>query len=455
MLSKFEERKASFKVPPASSREGALSQEARRKKALEEQKRRRAERFDSTRQLDLFADLNLGSSDDEDDKAHEPVREGVAQYASLLSNTSPVDSASFSPTPSSGVHPTLAGSNEQAPTDEISVPTSFGKKKGRNKRKSKATKPQSQPKKPSKWADKCMYAELLEMSEDTEMSELDTTHGDGIPGDIETSWVAVTPVPVGKRCLAITHAASGIAGIVPNTTLRSRVLGKSLMPPFPSSLPPHTILDCILDDNWRDNGILHVLDVLKWKGQDIADCETPFRFWWRDTRIAELPVLPPPNALPNLNVQPSSSSKYRFQYPVTVVPIPHHINLSLSQIADELIPLTRSIRHIPISIPLQQDTGVMDLDGISSSTAVRLHREMAPVQSDGMLLYMAHASYEPGTSPLSTWIPVRAYAEDRSDKAKQNATMNNVPVDGPLDVFERLIRCRLATSWSDTSMELL
>lgn len=36
---------------------------------------------------------------------------------------------------------------------------------------------------------------------------------DGIPDDIETGWVAVTPVPAGKRCLAITHAASGIAGI--------------------------------------------------------------------------------------------------------------------------------------------------------------------------------------------------------------------------------------------------
>lgn len=51
-----------------------------------------------------------------------------------------------------------------------------------------------------------------------------------------------------------------------------------LLPRFPSSLPPLTILDCILDVDWRTNGILHVLDVLKWKGQDVADCETPFRF---------------------------------------------------------------------------------------------------------------------------------------------------------------------------------
>lgn len=65
---------------------------------------------------------------------------------------------------------------------------------------------------------------------------------------------------------------------VPNTTLRSRVLGKPLIKPFPSILPPQTVLDCILDENWRENGILHILDVVTWKGQDLADCDTPFRY---------------------------------------------------------------------------------------------------------------------------------------------------------------------------------
>ena len=47
---------------------------------------RRAERFDSSRQLDFFADLTLGPSDDEDADGEpaEPVREGIAQFASLL-----------------------------------------------------------------------------------------------------------------------------------------------------------------------------------------------------------------------------------------------------------------------------------------------------------------------------------------------------------------------------------
>ena len=58
-----------------------------------------------------------------------------------------------------------------------------------------------------------MYAELLEMT-DTQMGDFaGNQHDDGIPADIETAWVAVAPVPLGKRCLAITHAPSGIAGL--------------------------------------------------------------------------------------------------------------------------------------------------------------------------------------------------------------------------------------------------
>ena len=68
-----------------------------------------------------------------------------------------------------------------------------------------------------------------------------------------------------------------LSSSAPNTTIRSRMLGKPLMHRFPSPLPSDTVLDCILDQNWKENGILHVLDVVKWKGQDIADCESSFR----------------------------------------------------------------------------------------------------------------------------------------------------------------------------------
>ena len=60
------------------------------------------------------------------------------------------------------------------------------------------------------WADKCMYAELLEMSADDPWSS--TTSSDGLPEDLETGWVAVAPVPLGKRCIAICYQSIGVAG---------------------------------------------------------------------------------------------------------------------------------------------------------------------------------------------------------------------------------------------------
>jgi len=74
--------------------------------------------------------------------------------------------------------------------------------KGTNRKRKKKNK------KASKYADKCMYAELLEMYEDSTWSDVD-----GLPEDLERGWVAVGPVPVGKRCLLVTHQSSGTTGI--------------------------------------------------------------------------------------------------------------------------------------------------------------------------------------------------------------------------------------------------
>ena len=175
---------------------------------------RRAERFDSTRQLDLFADLTLGPSDDERDEEDttaladvpEIVREGIASFAPLL----PPAVAS-----TSAVAVPQANTSESIPPEQENDVQTNGKKRGKKKRKGKGrqSRAAAQNQKPGKWADKCMYAELLEMSEDLEMTEFDTGNNDGVPDDLEGGWVAVTPVPVGKRCLAITHSAAGIAGI--------------------------------------------------------------------------------------------------------------------------------------------------------------------------------------------------------------------------------------------------
>ncbi|KAF8837412.1 hypothetical protein BDN67DRAFT_1013886 [Paxillus ammoniavirescens] len=424
------DRKASYKAPPTIVTDRLISQEARRAKALEEQKRRRAQKFDSSRQLDAFADLSLGVSDDDadDDIDEEPqvIREGIASYASLAGPSDASASPVIALKPEDGGQP----------------------KKKRGKHKRKRTKA-----KPSKWADKCMYAELLEMKEEMSPWDEHANHADdGLPSDLENGWVAVAPVPTGKRCLAITHqSAAGIIGISPNTTLRSRLLGKMLLPRFPSSLPPLTVLDCILDADWKNNGILHVLDVIKWKGQDVADCETPFRLWWRDTRLAELPKFAPPSA--NFSFTPASAevqqptshpNSYSFSYPTSFVPVPYHTDTTLPTLLSAIIPVARSTREILVDIPTSTpfqfqpssptamtiDTGE-DRFGSRPTMAVPVH-----VTSDGLLLYVSHASYEEGTSPLSCWIPIQLVM-GHGDQAGVAST-------SPLDLFQRLVQRRLS-----------
>lgn len=91
------------------------------------------------------------------------------------------------------------------PPPPPTVPESFKEsRKAKRKKKNKN--------KPNKWADKCMYAELLELPGDDPWSSSVDAPNDGLPCDLESGWVAVGPVPVGKRCLAVTHQSSGIVG---------------------------------------------------------------------------------------------------------------------------------------------------------------------------------------------------------------------------------------------------
>ncbi|CAA7268489.1 unnamed protein product [Cyclocybe aegerita] len=468
----FADRKTSYKLPPTTIMDRLVSQEARRTKALEEQKRRRAQRIDSTRQLDLFAGLNLGGSDEEEEEEDgEPTNvvspASVAQYASMLvpESQDPMRMNAITSPSSSSFPLQPAAIKPQAPVvqDQLDRPET--------KKKAKKRKGKKRNNKPSKWADKCMYAELLEMSPDVPWSIGDgAIVDDGLPNDLEGGWVAVAPVPVGKRCLAVTHQSAGVAGVVPNTTLRSRLLGKTLIKAFPSSLPPMTILDCILDVNWRDNGILHVLDVVKWKGQDVADCEARFRFWWRDTRLGELAQTVPPSTSVHSNFVPvpqEQTLKYRFPYPTTFVPVPYHANTSFAILDTEVIPAARTVREMSVSVPVPPETETpsgMEVEPMPSasvpftfqasfngSTSIadpNQHAAPQPsfqfngrattmttrVQPDGLLLYVAEASYEPGTSPLSSWVPISGYEEHGS-----------IPgMEAPLDLFQRLVQRRLA-----------
>jgi snurportin-1 len=59
-----------------------------------------------------------------------------------------------------------------------------------------------------------MYAELLEMQADIPWENdgrLGDVH-DGLPADLESGWIALAPVPAGKRCLVVTYQSSGVTG---------------------------------------------------------------------------------------------------------------------------------------------------------------------------------------------------------------------------------------------------
>jgi hypothetical protein len=136
---------------------------------------KRAQRVDSTRNLDLFADLNLGDSDDEQEDAG-IVPMGIASYASLLSPAESSSGAAGHGHSGGCVVCVKCGGQVQAHAEEEQ-----GKKKWKQKAKSQP------PAANSEWGDKCMYAELLELSGDDSWSG---SGPDGLPENLETGWVA-------------------------------------------------------------------------------------------------------------------------------------------------------------------------------------------------------------------------------------------------------------------------
>ncbi|KAG8751378.1 hypothetical protein FRC14_007954 [Serendipita sp. 396] len=309
-------RVRSFKMPPLEN-----SQNSRRMRRLEEQKRSRSLRVDSARNVDIFAGLSLND---------------------------------------------VAMEEEKPATDKA--------------------------KRPSKWANILMYAEVLEMQ----------GIGSVLPDDFGTAWMAVTPVPRGKRCLLVAYKNHGQGGSY--VTLRSRLKGNQLMT-FVSPLPTDTVLDCILDENWRTNGILHVLDVLRWKSQDYTQCEASFRFWWRDVKLQELPRAHPPAS--------SSSRPPVFAHPHTFQPIPHFPSLQdPAFLLSTIIPLARD--GISLTVPLTPSSEMPDNNQL-----------VTHCQSDGVLFYVSESSYEAGSSLLSAWVPLHPM---------------NPGEESPLEQFSRLIQ---------------
>lgn len=203
-------RAAEFKVPPIAR---PLTQEQRRHRALEEQRVRREERINAARNIDNMAFLSLGNDNEDEGYDNEEEEEdhgnneqpdrlgsstrkkhvkgtvdGLAQFRDMLQPTDAIGLAS----PSLVVHHRGLVARVDPSNPTTAPPPPKGKKPRKRKRK-------------NKYADICMFAELLEVQASDGSLCMDTH--DGLPHDIETGWVALGPIPAGKRCLAVTYAS--------------------------------------------------------------------------------------------------------------------------------------------------------------------------------------------------------------------------------------------------------
>ena len=110
--------------------------------------------------------------------------------------------------------------------------------------------------------------------------------------------------------------------------------------------------------------------------------------------------------------QSNGQSFTGFPYPMTFVPIPYHPDASLSNLLSTIIPMARSPRTVPI-LPRRPSLtsgaeSEMQVDARSPIIGINeVQKIEVEVQSEGLLLYVSQATYEPGSSPLSTWVPIQ------------------------------------------------
>ena len=108
--------------------------------------------------------------------------------------------------------------------------------------------------------------------------------------------------------------------------------------------------------------------------------------------------------------------------------IPYYTNTTFTHFLDTIIPRARSSCRAQVSIPAEPNDSDMMVIESSQFVGPAPRITQAEIKPDGLLLYVAQAIYEPGTSPLSSWVPLAAPATDEMASVNQSS---------PLDVFER------------------
>jgi len=131
--------------------------------------------------------------------------------------------------------------------------------------------PSKSNKNKSKYSDQLMLAEYL----------------NEIPSDFEGQWYCMA-IPNGIRCIVYSGKSS---------TISRRINGK-IMNRFYSLLPngspnsqigkyssDYCILDCIFYPALKT---YFILDVISWRGYELQECTTEFRFFWKMTKLEEM-----------------------------------------------------------------------------------------------------------------------------------------------------------------------
>lgn len=138
--------------------------------------------------------------------------------------------------------------------------------------------------------------------------------------------------------------------------------------------------------------------------------------------------MPAPVALQTSPLESNGPVGYSFLYPTNFLQIPYYTDTAFAHFLSTIIPRARSSHHAQISIPAgPNDTDTMDIDSLQSA-GLAPSTVKAEIKPDGLLLYVAQAIYEPGPSPLSSWVPLAAPLTNEMASIEQSS---------PLDVFER------------------
>lgn len=119
------------------------------------------------------------------------------------------------------------------------------------------------------------------------------------------------------------------------------------------------------------------------------------RFWWRDARLSEIPHSHLSAIITSPSTQPT------FAYPTTFLPIPYHTPpISLSTYISTIIPSARVTRQVELSLPTAAaDDGTMQVDGKAAQDI----KITVSIRSDGMLMYVSEASYQPVSAFCYAW----------------------------------------------------